>query len=78
MPDGATTMDDSTLSAAERLALETRGRQERHEAECALQWKFANARLARIEYALIGIVLLLLFGEGTVIEVIKRLLVVAK
>lgn len=67
-------MDDTPMAPGERGAIETRGRLERHEAECALQWKFANARLARIEYVLIGIVLLLLFGEGTVLDVVKRLI----
>jgi len=70
-------MDDG-LSNNERASLELKGQLSTHEALCALQWKAANARLARIEYALIGIVLLLLFGEGTVLEVVKRLMTVAK
>ncbi len=45
-----------------------------HEAVCAERWKQAEARLKRIELVLIAIVLLLLFGEGTVLEVVKRLL----
>jgi hypothetical protein len=44
-----------------------------HEAVCAERWKQAEARLKRIELVLIAIVLLLLFGEGTVLEVVKRL-----
>jgi hypothetical protein len=45
-----------------------------HEAVCAERWKQAEARLKRIELVLIAIVLLLLFGEGTVLEVVKRLM----
>ena len=44
-----------------------------HEAICAERWSAAAARLKRIEIVLIAIVLLLLFGEGTVLEVVKRL-----
>ena len=44
-----------------------------HEAICAERWKHADATLKRIELVLIAIVLLLLFGEGTVLEVVKRL-----
>ena len=44
-----------------------------HEAICAERWKQTEARLKRIEIVLIAIVLLLLFGEGTVLEVVKRL-----
>ena len=46
-----------------------------HEAICAERWKQAEARLKRIELVLIAIVFLLLFGEGTTLDVIKRLLV---
>jgi hypothetical protein len=46
-----------------------------HEAICAKRWKQAEARLKRIELVLLAIVVLLLFGEGTVVEVIKRLVV---
>ena len=46
-----------------------------HEAICAECWKQAEARLKRIELVLLAIVVLLLFGEGTVVEVIKRLVV---
>ena len=46
-----------------------------HEAICAERWKQADARLKRMEFVLVAIVLLLLFGEGTVVEVVKRLLV---
>jgi hypothetical protein len=45
-----------------------------HEAVCAERWKQANARLTRIEMVLAAIVLLLLFGEGSVMEVAKRLI----
>ena len=51
--------------AAQKLAV--------HEAICAERWKQTEARLKRIELVLIAIVLLLLFGEGTVLEVVKRL-----
>ena len=44
-----------------------------HEAVCAERWKQTNSRLSRIEVVLVAIVLLLLFGEGTVTEVVKRL-----
>ena len=46
-----------------------------HEAICAERWKQAEARLKRIELVLLAIVVLLLFGEGTVVEVITRLVV---
>jgi hypothetical protein len=45
-----------------------------HEAVCSERWKQAEARLKRIELVLIAIVFLLLFGEGTTLDVIKRLL----
>lgn len=45
-----------------------------HEAVCSERWKQAEARLKRIELVLIAIVLLLLFGEGTVLDVVKRLM----
>jgi hypothetical protein len=44
-----------------------------HEVVCAERWKQAEARLKRIELVLIAIVFLLLLGEGTVLEVVKRL-----
>ena len=46
-----------------------------HEAICAERWKQAETRLKRIELVLLAIVVLLLFGEGTVVEVVKRLVV---
>ena len=46
-----------------------------HEAICAERWKQAEARLKRIEFVLLAIVVLLLFGEGTVVDVVKRLVV---
>lgn len=45
-----------------------------HEAVCAEWWKQTLAWLGRIEAVLGAIVLLLLFGEGSVVSVIKRLL----
>jgi hypothetical protein len=45
-----------------------------HEAVCAERWKHTNSRLARIEAVLAVIVLLLLIGEGSVIDVLKRVL----
>jgi hypothetical protein len=45
-----------------------------HEAICAERWKQAETRLKRIELVLIAIVFLLLLGEGTTLDVIKRLL----
>jgi hypothetical protein len=45
-----------------------------HEAVCAERWKQTNARLSRIEAVLAVIVLLLLIGEGSVIDVLKRVL----
>ena len=46
-----------------------------HEAVCAERWNQTDARLRRIEFVLVAIVMLLLFGEGTVVEVVKRLVV---
>lgn len=45
-----------------------------HEAICAERWKQANDRLSRIEMVLGAIVLLLLIGEGSVVQVLRRLL----
>jgi hypothetical protein len=45
-----------------------------HEAVCAERWKQTSTRLSRIEIVLGVIVLLLLVGEGSVIDVLKRLL----
>ena len=45
-----------------------------HEAVCAECWEQVNARLALIEAVLGAIVLLLLFGNGSVVSVVKRLL----
>jgi hypothetical protein len=45
-----------------------------HEAVCAERWKQTNTRLSRIEAVLSVIVLLLLVGEGSVIDVLKRVL----
>jgi hypothetical protein len=45
-----------------------------HEAVCAERWKQANERLARIEMVLGAIVLLLLVGEGSVAQVLRRML----
>jgi hypothetical protein len=44
-----------------------------HEAICAERWKQAEGRLKRIELVLIAIVFLLLLGEDTALEVVKRL-----
>jgi hypothetical protein len=43
-----------------------------HEAVCAGRWRQVNARLGRIEAVLAAIVLLLLLGEGSVVEVLRR------
>ena len=45
-----------------------------HEAVCAERRKQTNTRLSRIEIVLGVIVLLLLVGEGSAIDVLKRLL----
>jgi hypothetical protein len=45
-----------------------------HETVSAERWKQTNTRLSRIEIVLGIIVLLLLVGEGSVIDVLKRLL----
>ncbi len=45
-----------------------------HEAVCAERWKHVNSQLWRIEAVLVVIVLLLLIGEGAVIDVLKRVL----
>jgi len=63
-------MEDRPMSeddVAQKLAV--------HEAICAERWKQTDDRLKRIELVLLAIVLLLLLGEGTVVEVVKRLLV---
>ena len=44
-----------------------------HEAVCAERWKQASDRLSRIEIVLAAIVLLLLIGEGSLLDVVKRL-----
>jgi hypothetical protein len=45
-----------------------------HEAVCAERWKQAADRLSRIEMVLGAIVLLLLVGEGSVVQVLRRML----
>ena len=45
-----------------------------HEAVCAERWKQAADRLSRIELVLGAIVLLLLVGEGSVVQVLRRLI----
>jgi hypothetical protein len=45
-----------------------------HEAVCAERWQQTNTRLTRIEAVLAVIVLLLLVGEGSVVDVLKRVL----
>jgi hypothetical protein len=45
-----------------------------HEAVCAERWKQAADRLSRIEMVLGAIVLLLLVGEGSVVQVLRRLI----
>ena len=45
-----------------------------HEAVCAERWKQTNERLSRIEMVLGAIVLLLLVGEGSVVQVLRRLI----
>jgi hypothetical protein len=45
-----------------------------HVSLCEMRYEGLKKRLSRIEIILFGIVLLLLFGQGTVTEVAKRLL----
>jgi hypothetical protein len=45
-----------------------------HGSDCAERWKHVSARLGRIEAVPAVIVHLLLIGEGSVIDVLKRLL----
>jgi len=45
-----------------------------HEAVCAERYGKILDRVTRVEIVLYAIVALLLFGEGTVIEAVKRLL----
>ena len=45
-----------------------------HGTDCTERWKHVSARLGRIEAVLAVIVLLLLVGEGSVFEVLKRVL----
>lgn len=44
---------------------------------CEQRYRVLEARMRRIEYVLYGIAALLVFGEGTVMEVVKRLIKVA-
>lgn len=44
---------------------------------CQQRYSALEARMRRVEYVLYGIAVLLLFGEGTVMEVVKRLINVA-
>ena len=62
-PEGSDMSEDET---AAKLAV--------HEAVCAERWKQASDRLSRIEMVLGAIVLLLLVGEGSVVQVIRRLI----
>jgi hypothetical protein len=43
-----------------------------HKAVCTERWKHAADRLSRIEMVLGAIVLLLLVGEGSVVQVLLR------
>jgi hypothetical protein len=43
-----------------------------HEAVCAERSRQANARLGRIEAVLAAIMRLLLLGEGSVVDVVRR------
>jgi hypothetical protein len=43
-----------------------------HEAVCAKRWQQTNTRLTRIEAVPAVIVLLLLIGKGSVVDVLKR------
>ncbi len=45
-----------------------------HEAVCAERWKHVSARLGLIQAVLAVIVLLLLIGEGSEIDVLERVL----
>ena len=45
-----------------------------YEAVCAEGWKRASDQFSRIEVALGEIVLLLIFGEGSVVQVLRRLI----
>ncbi len=45
-----------------------------HETACAERWKQAMDGLSRIELVLGAIVLLLLVGEGSVVQVLRRLI----
>ena len=44
------------------------------EAVCTEGWKQASDQFSRIEVALGEIVLLLIFGEGSVVQVLRRLI----
>lgn len=63
-----------TLAAASDTTDTERSSLGTHVELCALRYEGLKKRLARIEYVLFGIVLLLLFGQGTVTEIAKRLL----
>lgn len=59
--------------------MQANSRIETHEAVCAERYKALDTRLSnganrmqRIEYVLYAVVALLMFGEGTVVETVKR------
>lgn len=59
------------MTASERQSLPV------HVDMCEQRYRGLAARLQRVEYILYAIVALLLFGEGTVVDVVRRLLTVA-
>ena len=52
---------------AERVSLPA------HVDMCATRYASLDARLKRVEYLIYALFAILLFGEGTVVEVVKRL-----
>lgn len=54
-------------SPSERISLEA------HVDLCAQRYDALRSRLNRVEYAIYALIAILLIGDGTVLEVVKRL-----
>jgi hypothetical protein len=61
------------VSEASRWTSTSWRRRSRCTTVCAERWRRFDARLGRIEAVIAATVLLLLLGEGSVVEVLKRL-----
>ena len=69
MNDSGTNIPQRALEDAQRANSRIDG----HEAICAERYAGLLNRLTRTEYILYGIVGLLLIGDGTVLEIVKRI-----